>query len=134
MKILALDLGDKWVGSAISDALGITCRPYKTITVENMVSFLKKVISEENLSKIVLGYPKTIKGTESEQTQKTKGVKAELEKIFPKIEWIFWDERLTSKRADQIMRRGKKDKLGEHSIAAAFILQSYLDHLAFLKS
>ena len=131
MKILALDVGDRWVGSAISDGLGITCRPYKTVDIENLNTFLEKTITEEGIGKIIVGYPKTIKGTESQQTEKTKKVKAELEKKFSNIEWIFWDERLTSKRASDIMRGSKKNKLDEHSIAAAFILQSYLDSLAF---
>ena len=130
MKILALDLGDKWVGSAISDALGITCRPYQTIEIKQLIPFLEKTISEENIEKIIVGYPKTISGTESLQTQKTVKVKEELEKKFPGIKWILWDERLSSKRAEEIMRRSKKEKLNEHSIAAAFILQSYLDSIA----
>ena len=139
MKILALDLGDKWVGSAISDALRITCKPYKTVQLDNLNSFLKTILTEENISKVVVGYPKTISGGESDQTKKIVKEKQELEDKFGevnfrKIEWILWDERLSSKRAEGVQKKNYKNKeakIQSHSIAAAFILQSYLDSLAF---
>jgi putative holliday junction resolvase len=139
MKILALDLGDKWVGSAISDEIGITCRPYKTVTREELDSFLKQVLFEENISKVIVGHPKTLSGTESLQTQKITEEKLVLEKKFNMldgnpIEWILWDERLSSKRASQTQPKHFKDKqakIESHSIAAAYILQTYLDYLAF---
>ena len=77
--------------------------------------------------------PKTFKGAESEQTKKIVSIKEKLEKNFTKINWVLWDERLSSKRAQQ-MQINQKDlkekKHKEHSIAAAFILQSYLDYTA----
>jgi len=134
MKILALDLGDRWVGSAISDAIGITCKPYKTVKAEELNSFIQKVLAEEEIKKIVIGCPFTLKGTESEQTKKIKHQKEELEKKFKNVEWILWDERLSSKRAEVLKGKSfktKEEKLKSHSIAAAFILQSHLDNLAF---
>lgn len=53
------------------------------------------------------------------------------------MEWILWDERLSSKRAEKTQTKKIKtalDKQKSHSIAAAFILQSYIDYLAFSKS
>lgn len=129
MKILALDLGDRWIGAAISDVMGITSRPYKTVEIEELDSFIEKTISDENIKTIVIGYPKTLKGKESEQTLKVIGTKEELEKKFTQIEWILWDERLSSKRANVITQSRGKGK--DHSIAAAFILQSYLDYISF---
>lgn len=142
MKILSLDLGDKWVGSAISDELGLTCKPYKTVTLEEAIDFLKKTIPKEDIKTIVVGYPKTSKGTQSAQTLRVIQQKEELEnqinKFFPKsIQWVLWDERLSSKRAEQISSKKSKHpnyKQQSHSIAAAFILQSYLDYLAIQKS
>jgi putative holliday junction resolvase len=139
MKILALDLGDKWVGSAISDEIGITCRPYKTVKREELNSFLSQILSEENIGKVIVGHPKTLGGTDSIQTQKIAEEKEVLEKKFgmldgTQIKWILWDERLSSKRAE--LTQGKKSykdkdaKIESHSIAAAFILQSYLDYIA----
>jgi putative holliday junction resolvase len=141
MRILALDLGDKWVGSAISDPLGITCKPLKTVELNALKSFLQQVLHEYNISVVVVGYPKTFSGTESDQTKKIVKLKEELEQEFvtvnfTDIKWVLWDERLSSKRALEI-QGGKYDsesKRQNHSLAAAFILQSYLDHLAFNKN
>ena len=138
MKILALDLGDKWVGSAISDPLGITCKPLKTVELSDLKAFLQKTLPEHDISTVVVGYPKTFSGTESDQTKKIVKLKEELASEFAtvnltEIKWILWDERLSSKRALEI-QSGKHDaesKRQNHSLAAAFILQSYLDHLAF---
>lgn len=137
MRILALDLGDRWVGSAIADPLGITCRPYQTVELDQLNDFLKKTLVAESISKVVVGYPKTFSGTESDQTKKIVSLKQELEKTFSvvdgqSIEWVLWDERLSSKRASQVQggRSDEQSKRQSHSIAAAFLLQTYLDHLA----
>ncbi|MBD3272785.1 Holliday junction resolvase RuvX [Candidatus Dependentiae bacterium] len=138
MKILALDLGDKWVGSAISDALGITCRPYQTVELNQLKNFLLKMIKKENISTIVIGKPTTFSGKESEQTKKIINMAEKLKneinlEVEDKIKWILWDERLSSKRAEALKQRkvkNKEDKIKSHSVAAAFILQTYLDNLS----
>lgn len=138
MKILALDLGDVWIGSAISDGLGISCRPYQTVQLAELESFLTKTLAQEPIGTVVVGYPKTVgAGTESDQTKKIVMLKEELEQKFGQVSWVLWDERLSSKRAEQARQGHFKDKeekrLG-HSIAASFILQTYLDYLAFQKN
>lgn len=135
MKFLALDLGDQWVGSALSDSLGLLSKPFKTVKAKELESFLTDIFSKEEITTVILGYPKTMKGTESEQTKKIIQTKTLLEERFPEKTWILWDERLTSKRADSLKRAtSKEEKIQSHSIAAAFILESYLSHLNFLKS
>ncbi len=135
MKILALDMGDKWVGSAISDPLLMFARPYKTIKAHELNSFLEETLKKEIISTIVIGYPKTLRGTESQQTIKIKLQKEELEKKFPTIKWQLWDERLTSKMASKIKKeKTKEDKLKSHSIAAALILETYLSYLQIQKN
>lgn len=128
MKIVGLDIGDVWVGTAISDALGMFARPYKTTTPKELDEFLTLLLTQEPVTKIVIGYPKTMRGTVSEQTKKVENEKERLEKIFPRMEFILWDERLSSKRADALKRaKTKEEKVQSHSIAAAFILSSYLE-------
>ncbi|MBY0352872.1 Holliday junction resolvase RuvX [Candidatus Babeliales bacterium] len=137
MKILGLDLGDRWVGSALADPLGISCRPYETVELENLETFLRRAIPDQDISVIVVGYPKTMgAGTESDQTRKTVKLKEELEQKFTNVDWVLWDERLSSKRADQLKGTGKtpEEKRRQHSVAASFILQSYLDYKAFSSS
>ncbi len=133
MKILALDLGDKWIGSALSDQLQMTCKPFQTVELYHLETFLKKVLADEPIDTIVVGYPKTVSsGQESDQTRKVVALKDELSTKFPDKNWVLWDERLSSKRADQLKRAtNKEEKIKSHSIAAAFILQNYLDYLAF---
>lgn len=128
MKILALDLGDKHVGTALSDALGMFAKPYKTTSADQLIPFLQNLFAVEQIETVILGYPKTMRGTKSEQTLKIEQQKIDLEQLFPDKRWIFWDERLTSKSADQY-KKGitKEDKLQSHSIAAAIILSGYLD-------
>lgn len=131
-KILALDPGDKWVGTAISDALKILAKPYKTFTLENLEKDLKKTFKEEDISEIIVGYPKTMSGTESEQTKKVKVLFEYLKTEFPDKKFILWDERLSSKRAEQFSHaRTKEEKIKSHSLAAAFILDGYLSSLCF---
>ena len=128
MKILALDIGDRWIGVAISDPLGILPRPYDTCKASELITFLEKTIQKENIATIVVGLPTTLSGTESDQTKKVISLTDELKTLFPAIDWQLWDERLTSKQAANIRStRTKEDKLRSHAIAAALILSGYLE-------
>lgn len=132
MKILALDIGDRWTGVAISDPLGILPRPYDTTKTTDLYTFLEKVIPKERISTIVVGLPTTMRGTESDQTKKVIAMTEELKVHFPTIEWKMWDERLTSKQAAGIRStKTKEDKLRSHAIAAAIFLSTYLEYKRF---
>lgn len=139
MKILALDLGDRWVGTAISDGLRITCRPLQTIELSQLEAFLTKLLAEEDISLVLVGHPITLSESgKSTQTVKVEEKKVELEQQFSKIagrevSWLLWDERSTSQQADELKRGKPKDKaakLKQHAVAASFILKSYLDNIA----
>lgn len=127
MKILALDIGDVWTGTALSDALGMFAKPYQTTETKKLHSFLTELFTKEKIEKIVIGYPRTMSGTSSDQTKKVEEAKLKLEEKFPDTSFILWDERLSSKRAQTLKQaKTKEDKIKSHSIAAAFILESYL--------
>ena len=132
MKILALDIGDRWTGVAISDPLGILPRPYDTFKTVDLYSLLEKTIEKERVSTIVVGLPTTLRGTESDQTKKIIALFEELKAHFNTIEWTMWDERLTSKQAAGMKSiKTKDDKLRSHAIAAAIFLSTYLEYKRF---
>jgi len=132
MKTAALDIGDVWTGVAISDPLGITCRPYTTVRAEDLVSFITTFIRDEGITTIVVGHPQTLRGTLSEQTKKVEHAKDVLQEQFSAITWVLWDERMTSKQAATIKQaKTKEDKKMQHAIAAALILRTYLDSVAW---
>jgi len=135
MKALGLDLGDVWIGIALSDALKLSCKPYKTIKKQELYPLLTLLLETESIDTIIIGHPKTMKGEKSLQTKKIEQEAHHLEQwIHQKKEWatitvILWDERLSSKWAQETTRltRKKRHKTDEHSIAACYILQGYLD-------
>jgi putative Holliday junction resolvase len=132
MKILALDIGDRWTGMAISDPLGILARPYDTVKTGELFTSLEKIIPQERIDTIVVGLPTTMRGTESDQTKKVIELTETLKNLFPSIAWKMWDERLTSKQAATIKStKSKEDKLRLHAIAAAIFLKSYLEFRRF---
>lgn len=134
MKILALDTGDVWTGSALSDALAIIAKPFKTIKTEELVSFLQELLKKELIDTIIVGHPKTLRGTHSEQTNKVEHLFNSLKQEFTSVSWILWDERFTSQQAAQLKHaKNKEDKIHSHSLAAAFILASYLEYRHFQK-
>lgn len=128
MKTLALDIGDRWIGVALSDPLGILSRPYDTVKAHELKKFLDMITLKEPISTIVVGLPTTLRGTQSEQTKKIIAEKDSLEKEYSTITWILWDERFTSRQAASIKpAKTKEDKLKSHAIAAALILSNYLE-------
>ncbi len=130
MKIIALDIGNVHTGVAYADDLNIIAIPYTTVATHELTVWLTELFAKEPISTIIVGYPKTLAGRESQQTQITLALKNQLEHEFPAINWILMDERFTSKQAQRIMRINKKNnKNQEHTIAAAIILQTYLEGL-----
>lgn len=135
MRTAALDLGDVWVGVALSDPLGIAARPHETIHADQLIDYIPQFIQAFQVTIIVVGHPQTLRGTASQQTLKIEAQYKELQQKFPTLQWDLWDERLTSKQASAIVQAKNKDqKQKQHAIAAALILQSYLERQHFLKN
>lgn len=132
-KILGLDVGDVWIGVAISDALLITAQPLVTIKREsNKIAYDKihDIIIENNVDKVVVGLPKNMNNTIGPQSEKVIKFAEKLKNKF-KIEVIYVDERMTSLMAEQVLIQGsvrrENRKKYIDKIAATYILQSYLD-------
>ena len=141
MKKIALDVGDKTIGVAVSDALNITAQSVTTIERVGIRKDSGKVmdyIREFDCDTVVIGLPKKLDGTDSPQTEKVYEFKTMLENKMRssgmgnvKIE--FYDERLTTVMAEKVlieadMSRGKRKKVIDKQ-AAVIILQSYLDSM-----
>lgn len=133
-KILALDLGDQWIGSALSDSSKMLARPFRTVLVSDLESFLEQVLADESIEQVIIGYPKTMAGKISQQTQKIIETHKKLTERFPGVSFVLWDERLSSKRAHALSKaRTPQEKQRSHSIAAAFVLDSFLEYLLYHK-
>ncbi len=132
MRILALDLGDVWVGTALSDALGIVCRPHKTVRRKELIAFLTTAISEYGVGKVLVGFPAGDRGEANEQSEKTMKFFISCQEQFPAVTWELLDEYLTSQLATHHQKEVKRQKLStqskfeSHSLAAAFLLKDYL--------
>ena|SRR5581483_4265511 len=134
-KIVALDIGDQWTGVALSDALQLFAKPFVTWESSKLIHELSNLLKSEKIALVVIGFPKTMRGTESLQTKKIINMKEQLEKKIPGTSFMLWDERLSSKRAESVSQaKTKEQKLKSHAIAAAFILDSYLQFLSSQKS
>lgn len=130
-KLLGLDLGERRVGVAISDDIGIFASPQETIDLRH--STLRRVaelVERYQVAGIVIGLPSTMGGEEGFQARETRAMAAEIGTLVD-VPIRFWDERLTSAIADQLMyqnKRAKRRKKDERdAIAAAVMLQGYLD-------
>lgn len=136
MRLMGLDYGSKTVGVAISDPLFITAQGVEIIRrdsenkLRKTLARIEALIEQNEVGKIVLGYPKNMNATEGERAQKTLEFKEHLERRTG-LEVVLWDERLTTVAADRAMiesgiRRENRSKYVDE-IAAMLILQGYLD-------
>ncbi len=141
MKKLALDVGDKTIGVAVSDALNITAQGVTTIErvgIRKDAGRVMDYVREFDCDTVVIGLPRKLDGTDSPQTEKVYEFKRMLENKMRssgmadvKIE--FYDERLTTVMAEKVLieadvSRGKRKKVIDKQ-AAVLILQGYLDSL-----
>lgn len=140
MKYMSLDVGDKTIGVAISDALLITAQGKKTIMRTNIRKDTDEIISlidENEVEKVIIGMPKNLNGTDSIQTEKVYNFKEKLENKLRStgragVELHYWDERYTTVIAQNVLIEAdvsrKKRKEVIDKMAAVVILQSYLDY------
>jgi putative Holliday junction resolvase len=135
LKILGLDLGERWVGVAISSISGTLAFPVETVEVSDLVDFLPTFVKKNQIVKIVAGIPYRSDGSMGPQAvrldeilEKTKEATKDL--LPTNFEWIKWDECLTSAGALEVLHENnksiRKNKKQEHAIAAALILESFL--------
>ncbi len=132
-KILAIDIGEKRIGVALSDGLQMLAHPLKTLEwrgIETLIRELNQLIAEEDVERLIVGVPYTMQGSHSQRTEQIlQMIEALRTQISVPIETA--DERLTTVMAEKALHRvGKKPSKHRKiidQIAAVFILQNYLD-------
>ena len=136
MRILALDHGTKRIGVAVSDELKMIAQPLEFIPAEPFADFLarlKELLREKEVELILVGMPRNMDGSYGPAALKVQEFVAAL-KAAVTVPIKTWDERLTSAQANRFLIQGnvRRDKRKEKvdKMAAAILLQSYLDSLA----
>ena len=136
MRYMGLDYGDKTVGVAVSDELGITAQPLETITRERWNKLrqtckrIEEIIVDKKVEVIVVGKPLNMNGTEGERLERTREF-IDMIKRRTGLKVVEFDERLTTVEADRILdatgvtASARKEYIDK--MAAAIILQTYLD-------
>ncbi|MBM4125200.1 MAG: Holliday junction resolvase RuvX [Nitrospira sp.] len=135
-RILALDYGTKRVGVALSDELGWTAQPLETYlrrSLEADVAHVQQLVLAHEVREVVLGLPLRLDGSIGPAAESANQFKEQLERVLS-VPVIAWDERYTTKAAEDILIQAnmsrKKRKGTVDRIAAAILLQSYLESLS----
>jgi putative pre-16S rRNA nuclease len=131
-RILALDVGKKRIGLAISDELGLTALGLETLhrtRIREDLEKLRLVIANHGVGTLLIGRPLHMSGSESRQSEYTKEF-AEKLGAHVRLPVIFWDERLTSAEAERLMRLAgaslDRRKKAIDQMAAVLLLESYM--------
>lgn len=130
---MGIDYGQKRIGVAVSDPLHIFAVALETVPVDKIIAFITQYHSKDPIELFVVGYPKQLNNTPSQNAPRVEAFVTHLKRTFPGIEVILADERFTSKMAFQTMidsgvkMKDRRDKATVDRISAAIILQSYLD-------
>jgi putative Holliday junction resolvase len=140
MRLLALDVGDSRIGIAISDPNGQVAVPFKTIQrrfLESDIAEIAGLAAEEEVEALVVGLPLSLDGTAGRQAERVQEFASHLQAAVS-LPIEFWDERLSTAQAERLLSgrqegqrrarpRPRKGKAEQDALAAAIILQGYLD-------
>lgn len=134
-RILALDLGKKRIGLALSDPLGITAQGLPNLErtrKRDDLAALARLVEEQEVGVILVGNPVNMGGAEGRQSAWVREFADELKKRT-RLPISFWDERLTTVAANRVLREsgisGRERAAAVDRLSAVILLQSYLDSL-----
>lgn len=131
-RILSIDYGRKRTGIAVTDPLQIIATGLETVPTHQLFDFLDNYLVNETVELFVVGYPRQMNNTDSESFKEIKPLINKLKKKYPKIPVELFDERFTSKMAQQaILESGVNKKTRQNKglvdkVSAVLILQSYM--------
>jgi putative Holliday junction resolvase len=134
-RVLALDLGKKRIGLALSDPMGITAQGLPTLQrtrIREDLDTLAKLVEEWDVRLLLMGHPLHMSGKEGRQAEYTREFAERLQQRTG-IELLYWDERLTTVAAQRVLRESgisiAKRALAVDKLSAQILLGSYLDSL-----
>ena len=134
-RILSIDYGGKRTGLAVTDPLQIIATGLETIDSRELIPWLKKYLSVEEVELIIIGLPKNWDESDTHGTPLVKAAIKKIQKEFPGMPIKTVDERYSSKMAKDAMlemgmkKKGRRDKKNVDLIAATIILQEYMGRL-----
>lgn len=132
-RILSIDYGKKRTGLAVTDPLQLIAGGLATIASRSLPEFLKAYMQQEKVERIIMGEPRQVDGTPSENYVRVQEVLRKLRAAFPDIPIETYDERFTSVLAHRAMLAGglkKKERQNKalvDEISATILLQSYME-------
>lgn len=137
-RLLSIDYGKKRTGIAVSDSLQLIANGLTTVETPRLFDFLKEYLQKEEVERIIVGLPTQMNNQPSENMKRIEPFVNRLRKLYPHIPVEYYDERFTSKMAQQTMLdaglkkkdRQKKELIDE--ISATILLQSYMESRKFL--
>ena len=133
-RIMAIDYGKKRTGLAVTDPLQIICTGLETINSHELIPYLKKYFTTEQVELILIGLPLNLDESETHGTAPAKNAIERIQKAFPLIPIKTVDERYTSKMAVNAMldmgmkKKDRQVKGNVDVIAATIMLQTYMEH------
>ena len=132
-RIMAIDLGRKRCGIAVTDPLQIIANGLTTVESHRLVDFILDYVKREDVEQIVIGEPKDMKNNPSDCSKYIDPIVNRLKKVLPDMKIVRYDERFTSVMAHQTMidaglkKSKRQDKELVDTIAATIILQSFME-------
>lgn len=131
-RLLSIDFGRKRCGIAVTDSLRIVANGLTTVATNDLITYVRQYMTQNEVSAVIVGHPTTMKGQESDSMRYLTPVINRLRKDIAPCPVIFFDERFTSVLAHRAMIDGgmkkmaRRDKAIVDEISAAIILNDFL--------
>lgn len=132
-RILAIDYGTKRTGVAVSDPLRIIATALETVPTQDIYGWLAKYTASENVDIIVVGKPLQTDGSPSDTYPHALGMARKLEKEYPAVKVVMFDERFTSVLAQRslidsgVRKMDRRDKAAVDKVSATILLQGFME-------
>lgn len=131
-RLIAIDYGTKRTGLAVTDPMGIFASPLETVETKQLERYLADYFQREEVSTIVVGYPRQMNGEPSATMRFIQPLVGRLRNAYPDKAVVTYDERFTSVLAQRTIRESgigkmaRRDKSLVDKVSAAIILQDYM--------